>query len=78
MSGQLDDIVFKQDPIFGLHVPTACPDVAMEALDVKGSWADKAAYDRTAKELATSYHKAFAPFRQHVSPEVAAAGPLIA
>jgi len=77
LSGELDKVAFRSDPIFGLHTPTSCPGVADEALDIKASWADKAAYDKLARELAASFHKAFTPFLKHVSAEVAAAGPLV-
>jgi len=76
LSGTLDHVEFRTDPIFGLSVPTACPGVSGEALDIRASWADKAAYDTVAVNLAASFHKAFAPFREYVSAEVAAAGPL--
>jgi len=77
LSGKLDHVEFRADSIFGLNVPTACPGVATAALDIRASWADKAAYDAVAISLAASFHKAFAPFREFVSDDVAAAGPLV-
>jgi hypothetical protein len=38
-------------------------------------WPDPQAYDRTAADLASKFHKAFDQFWGLVRPEVAAAGP---
>ena len=40
------------DPFFGLSVPTACPNVPVEILNPKNTWADASAYDTAAKKLA--------------------------
>ena len=42
----------KRDPVFGFEVITACPGVPSEILWPRDTWADKAAYDATAKKLA--------------------------
>jgi phosphoenolpyruvate carboxykinase (ATP) len=65
------------DPIFGVEVPTACPDVPAEFLQPRATWADKDAYDRTARRLATMFEENFAAYAAGVPPEVAAAGPRV-
>ena len=37
----------RQDPIFGLHVPTSCPGLPAASLTPRETWADPEAYDRT-------------------------------
>jgi phosphoenolpyruvate carboxykinase (ATP) len=50
-SGELAKAETVLDPHFGLAVPTACTNVPSELLIPKQTWADKEAYDGTAKKL---------------------------
>lgn len=50
-TGELDNVPFDIDPIFGLHIPTSCPNVPSEFLNPRETWPDKAAYDAKANEL---------------------------
>lgn len=74
-SGELEKADFVTDEIFGLSIPTTCPNVPSEVLIPESSWADKAAYKETATKLAASFHKNFAKFADQASAEVCAAGP---
>ena len=74
LDGRLSAIETRPDPIFGLHVPTACPDVPPQVLDPRSTWADKEAYDSTARELASRFEKNFKQFEDAVTPEVRKAG----
>lgn len=76
LSGALVDLEQRIDPVFGLSVPTTCPDVPAEILDPRNTWADKAAYDKKARELAAAFHRNFARYG-NVSDEVRAGGPPI-
>ena len=40
LDGQLDGVPTRIDPIFGVEVPTACPDVPADFLDPRSTWAD--------------------------------------
>jgi phosphoenolpyruvate carboxykinase (ATP) len=51
MTGALKNVPFATDPVFGLSVPTACPDVPSEVLMPRNTWTDRAAYDATAAKL---------------------------
>ena len=49
--GKLESVPFDTDPVFGLHIPTSCPDVPSEILNPRVTWADHSAYDVKANEL---------------------------
>jgi len=55
LNGDLDKVEYKHNDLFNVDVPTSCPDVPSEILDPKSTWADKAAYDKTAKGLAEKF-----------------------
>jgi phosphoenolpyruvate carboxykinase (ATP) len=76
LNGDLADIGTRQDPIFGLHVPVSCPDVPSVQLDPRSTWADRAAYDAKAKELAGAFRANFEKFAATAPSAVAAAGPV--
>jgi phosphoenolpyruvate carboxykinase (ATP) len=52
LTGQLADVPFATDPVFGFAVPTACPGVPAEVLDPRASWADAGKYQAQAAKLA--------------------------
>ena len=52
LDGSLSDVPTEEHPIFGLHMPTAVPNVPSEVLNPRNTWADKGAYDTKAAELA--------------------------
>jgi phosphoenolpyruvate carboxykinase (ATP) len=74
-SGELADAPTTADPVFGLHVVTACPNVPSGILVPRQTWADKAAYDATARKLAGLFRKNFEEYAGIAGPQVAAAGP---
>ncbi len=74
LSGKLDGVEMRVDPVFGLRVPRSCPDVPPEVLDPRSTWKDPAAYDLTARKLAGMFHENFAQYADQVTPEVRAAG----
>ena len=78
LSGELDDVPYVTDEVFGLQVPTACPGVPADVLDARGQWSDPARYDAQATELAALMHNAFKPFAPGVSQAVRDAAPLAA
>ena len=76
LSGELAGVEYRSDPVFGFEVPVAVPGVQSSLLDPRLTWADPAAYDEKARELAQMFRKNFERFRD-VSPGVAAAGPRV-
>lgn len=75
IEGKLKEVNYTTDPIFGLHIPTECPDVPAELLNPRNTWEDKEAYDRQAKDLARRFHINFRKF-SGVSQAIINAGPL--
>jgi phosphoenolpyruvate carboxykinase (ATP) len=62
LEGKLDAVPFHADPAFGLSVPTTCPGVPPDVLDPRAAWADKAAYDRAAIDLANRFRAELAKY----------------
>jgi phosphoenolpyruvate carboxykinase (ATP) len=75
LAGDLDDVEFVTDPVFGLAVPTTVPNVPHEVLTPRSTWADGAEYDQAAAKLAGMFKSNFEKFADQVSAEVVAAGP---
>jgi phosphoenolpyruvate carboxykinase (ATP) len=75
LSGALDAVETRVDPVFGLAVPAAVPGVPAEVLDARGTWGDAAAYDAQARKLADMFRANIEKFGDAVSAEVRAAGP---
>jgi phosphoenolpyruvate carboxykinase (ATP) len=75
LSGQLDDVETRPDPVFGLPVPVSIPGVPSEVLDARGSWKDASSYDAQATKLATMFRDNFKKFEEGVSEGVRQAGP---
>jgi phosphoenolpyruvate carboxykinase (ATP) len=75
LDGSLDGAEMRTDPVFGLAVPTAVEGVPSEVLRPRDTWADAAAYDQRAEELAQMFADNFEGFAEDVSDEVKQAGP---
>jgi len=74
-AGTLANVKTEEDPVFGLQVPTSCPDVPSEILLPRNTWADKAAYDEKAKKVAALFRENFKKYEAQASAEVRGAGP---
>ncbi len=75
LEGALDHVPLTPHPVFGVLVPSHCPRVLTRLLDPRGTWADEAAYDECADELARRFAANFEQFAGRVPAEIAAAGP---
>ena len=76
LAGALDAAEMRVDPVFGIEVPVAVPDVDTALLDPRATWSDPAAYDAKARELAAMFRANFEKrFAADADPAVAAAGP---
>jgi phosphoenolpyruvate carboxykinase (ATP) len=75
LTGRLNDVTYKTDPVFGFEVPESCPDVPDEVLNPSSSWADQKEYDRRYKDLAMRFKQNFGKFEDGTPEEVLEAGP---
>ncbi len=77
LDGSLAKVETRTDPIFGLEVPTSCPDVPGRFLDPRATWSDPAAYDQQARKLARMFADNFRAYADGVSDLIQAAGPRV-
>jgi len=75
LTGQLDAVSYETHEVFGLHFPTTCPNVPAEVLNPRNTWADKAAYDTKANNLAAQFVKNFEKYADKANAEILAAAP---
>jgi len=77
LSGKLDIVSCRRDPLFHFGVPIECPGVPEQVLQPRNTWKDAAAYDRRAeklaREFATKFEQAYG--KKEISPEIAAQCP---
>jgi phosphoenolpyruvate carboxykinase (ATP) len=74
LEGDLGDVRYRVDEVFGFDVPVTVPGVQPSLLEPRLTWADPDAYDVKARELAQMFRRNFERF-DGISPGVAAAGP---
>lgn len=77
LNGQLDNVSYEAHPIFGLQMPTTCPEVPTEILNPRNTWADKTSYDTKANDLAAKFVKNFEQYAEGASAEILAAAPKV-
>lgn len=76
LDNKLADAEYETTSVFGLNIPTACPEVPTEILNPRNSWANKDAYDEKRFELAAMFNKNFEQFDSEVSADIKAAAPV--
>ncbi|MBN1994836.1 MAG: phosphoenolpyruvate carboxykinase [Anaerolineae bacterium] len=77
LNSHLGEVEYVVDPIFGVRVPTSCPNVPDKVLIPRNTWKDCAAYDEQARKLAAMFVENFKEFEDQVSDKVKAAAPNI-
>lgn len=77
MNGELNNVEYKAHEIFGVLVPQSCPNAPAEILNPRDTWADKAAYDTKANELAGLFVKNFAKYADQANEEILSAAPKV-
>jgi phosphoenolpyruvate carboxykinase (ATP) len=76
IAGNLNDIGYFTEPVFGLQIPERINGVPSEILRPRNTWSDKEAYDRKASRLAGMFRENFERFSQNASKELMEAGPI--
>jgi phosphoenolpyruvate carboxykinase (ATP) len=72
LDGSLTKMEFHKEPFFGLAIPAHVPGIPDEVLDPRQSWADKAAYDKMARDLIARFEENFASYEAGVGDDVRA------
>jgi len=77
LNGELDSVQYEAHPVFGLQMPTTCPNVPTEILNPRNTWTDKTLYDTKANDLAGKFVKNFEQYAEGASAEILAAAPKV-
>src|SRR3954453_703190 len=75
LNSGLDDVDYRQDPIFGFDVPVEVPGVDSKLLDPRSTWSDPLAYDEKATYLARRFKENFEKFG--ADENIVSAGPRV-
>ncbi len=75
LTGVLNKVEYQKDPIFGLSIPKACPDVPNAVLYPRDTWRNEQEYDQYAADLAGRFIRNFEPYAKKAGKAVVNAGP---
>ncbi len=77
MNGELDNVDYQTHEVFGLAMPTECPNVPSNILFPRNTWSNKDDYDQTANNLAKKFLKNFEKFSDYANDEILAGAPTV-
>lgn len=77
LSGRLEGVEYETMDVFGLQIPTSCPEVPQEVLQPRRTWSDAARYDAKARELALAFNRNFQKFADQAGEEILSAAPRV-
>lgn len=75
LNGDLNNVEYRKDPIFGLMVPTHVEGVPDEVLDPRSTWSDPEEYDAKAYDLAAKFNTNFKKYEEGAAQEIRDAAP---
>lgn len=75
LSGKLEGVEYREDPVFGFDVPMTCEGVPDEVLDPVLSWPSEEEYFDKYRQLASRFRENFKKFQDESGEDVLAAGP---
>ena len=76
LGGELTEVDYRTDRVFGLEVPVRVRGVDPPLLDPRATWRDRPAYDAKSAELAAMFRANFDRFAADAGDAIVAAGPL--
>jgi phosphoenolpyruvate carboxykinase (ATP) len=77
LSGALEGVETRREPVFGLETPLHCPGVPEEILWPRNTWSDPAAYDKAVLHLASLFTENFGQYAAAAGQAVVEAGPRV-
>jgi phosphoenolpyruvate carboxykinase (ATP) len=77
LNGDLDNVEYENDPVFGLGMPKKCPGVPEDVLNPRKTWQNAEAYDEKAEILAGQFVKNFEKYAADTDKKITAAGPKV-
>lgn len=77
LNGELNNVPYETNHIFGLAMPTSAPGVPSEILNPRRTWDDPEAYDQKAYTLASYFNDNFETYSDFASQEIKNAAPLV-
>ncbi|MBN4081678.1 phosphoenolpyruvate carboxykinase (ATP) [bacterium AH-315-C07] len=77
LNGELDNVEYVAHRVFGLQMPTRCPNVSEKILSPRNTWTDKDAYDRKAATLAAAFNKNFEKYSEFANEDILAGAPKV-
>jgi phosphoenolpyruvate carboxykinase (ATP) len=75
LNGSLNNVGYTEHSVFGLMMPTSCPNVPFDILNPSSTWKDGGQYDQTTKKLAKAFANNFSMYKDFANEEIANGGP---
>jgi phosphoenolpyruvate carboxykinase (ATP) len=75
LDGNLKDVEYYDDPVFGFKVPKQCPGIPDNVLYPSTAWPSEEAYIKRYRSLAARFIDNFQKFADNCPPEVVKSGP---
>jgi phosphoenolpyruvate carboxykinase (ATP) len=75
LSGKLDNVPYRHDPVFGFEVPESCEGVPTNILDPANTWPSREEYFRKYDALAARFIANYKLYAGEETSDIAAAGP---
>ena len=76
LEGNLDNVEYRKDKLFGFEVPLTCPNVPEDVLEPSNAWGNKDDYWNRYDSLVSLYIENFKKYKDGVPDEVIGSGPI--
>lgn len=75
LDGELDNVKFRKDKLFGFDIPASCPNVPDDVFDPSNAWGNKEEYWMKYDALVSRYIENFKQFTDYCPDNIIKAGP---